>query len=222
MTLRIGTYNIRNGDGGESLGGMAALIIDARLDIVGLQEVDVGVPRSKGLDLARELSDRSGLPYYAFGDSIALDGGLYGNAVLSRHPILSYKRHYLDSGTAEQRSALHCVIGADRRKISFFNTHLALDREWRDVQLPQINTLLKRHAPFVLTGDFNVGGFDEYGTLDNVSMASTRQAPFLTFERTDAIDNIIVSDGWRVSGVTMIESRYSDHDLLCCTVETAD
>src|SRR5947199_9396591 len=57
-------------------------------DIVMLQEVDEGVPRSRELNLAKELAEETGYPSFALGHNVSLKKGRYGNATLSRFPIL--------------------------------------------------------------------------------------------------------------------------------------
>ena len=53
-----------------------------------LQEVDEGVPRSREINLGRVLATHLGFPHYAVGHNVTLRKGRYGNATLSRFPIL--------------------------------------------------------------------------------------------------------------------------------------
>ena len=59
-----------------------------RPDVLLLQEVDDGVPRSREMDLAKELAGLLDYPYLAVGHNVTLRKGRYGNATLSRYPIL--------------------------------------------------------------------------------------------------------------------------------------
>ncbi len=91
MRLRVITYNIHRAIGVDRRfrpERIAAILAHYRADLVLLQEVDEGVPRSGGLDLARELAGRLGFPYVAVGHNVTLKKGRYGNATLSRLPIL--------------------------------------------------------------------------------------------------------------------------------------
>ena len=57
-------------------------------DLLLLQEVDEGVPRSREQHIAKDLAEELGYPHYAVGHNVTLRKGRYGNATLSRFPIL--------------------------------------------------------------------------------------------------------------------------------------
>lgn len=83
---RLATFNIRHGvgmDGILNLDRTAAAIRALDADFVGLQEVDVGTVRSRGLDESAELAVKTGL-HATFARAIPHDGGSYGIALLSR------------------------------------------------------------------------------------------------------------------------------------------
>jgi endonuclease/exonuclease/phosphatase family metal-dependent hydrolase len=222
LTLKIGTYNIRNADGGEHIDGIAREIKTAGLDILGLQELDYHAERSKSADILSELSVISGMKHHIFKHSIPFQGGFYGNGILSAHKIVSCERVFLPSGFAEQRALLHCIIAAGSRKINFFNTHLSLEENLRPAQFTLLNELISKHRPFILTGDFNIASFDEFNALHRVVTANTENNPIYTYrdeECTDARDNIIVSDDLHIGGVTLSQTEYSDHNMLICEVK---
>ncbi len=95
---------------------------------------------------------------HRFGTFMDFEGGQYGLAVLSRHPIVESTRHVLAPG-AEPRCALEVVItpkgGAD--PISFVSIHNDWTKEsYRIAQLRDLlRGLEKRTHPVVLGGDFN-------------------------------------------------------------------
>lgn len=65
--VRVMTYNIhhaRGMDGKVDPRRIAAIIRQEQPDIVALQEVDRGVPRSAGRDLTRELAEMTGMSGY--------------------------------------------------------------------------------------------------------------------------------------------------------------
>lgn len=114
--LKVMTWNIHHGHGADKrvdLERIAAVVKRENPDIVALQEIDVGVPRSASVDQLKELSRLTGLPGW-FGKSIPLDGGAYGNAMLSRFPLADPanppRTIGLDSpGSSEAR----CVLESD-------------------------------------------------------------------------------------------------------------
>ncbi len=90
MRLRVLSYNIHRAIGVDRRfrPERIARILEAHdPDVVLLQEVDEGVPRSREMNLARELAGWLGYRHLAIGHNVTLRKGRYGNATLSRHPI---------------------------------------------------------------------------------------------------------------------------------------
>ncbi|MBN1443777.1 MAG: endonuclease/exonuclease/phosphatase family protein, partial [Planctomycetes bacterium] len=89
VAYRVVSYNIRHGrgmDGEVDLERTAAVLRRLEPDIVGLQEVDDRVERSGRVNQPEELGRLLDM-HPAFGSFFAHQGGQYGMAVLSRHPI---------------------------------------------------------------------------------------------------------------------------------------
>ncbi|MBK5223988.1 MAG: endonuclease/exonuclease/phosphatase family protein [Acidimicrobiia bacterium] len=110
--LRVVSYNVQLGftaDGRLNLDEVAAVLDDARPDIVALQEVPRGFLPTGGVDMLGWLQQSLGFDYVAFQPSSP--GALHGNAVLSRYPIDDVEvRRFGRSGTALPRGALAAVI----------------------------------------------------------------------------------------------------------------
>lgn len=172
--LRLVTYNIHKGIGGADRRYRLERVIETlrhcQPDIVLLQEVDDGVPRSghdRQVDL---LAEAVGLPHRAFQRNVHLKQGHYGNAVLSRFPLTSVNNIDLSIPLKKRRRALvvRCRVpaGGHRRSLLVVNVHLGLSGMERQLQLRR---LLKRHPlaqaawrlPIVIGGDFN----DVFGNL---------------------------------------------------------
>src|SRR6476661_4661857 len=82
--LRVLTYNIHHGagtDGVFDLARIASVISAANPDIVSLQEVDNGVPRTNNINEVARLAELTGMQSY-FAKARNLDGGSYGDGVL--------------------------------------------------------------------------------------------------------------------------------------------
>jgi len=95
LKFRILTYNIHRAIGLDrrfAPDRIIEVLSEHNADIVLLQEVDEGVPRSKNLQLAKELAQALDYPYFAMGHNVELRKGSYGNATLSRFPII-YERN---------------------------------------------------------------------------------------------------------------------------------
>ncbi|MCA9160258.1 MAG: endonuclease/exonuclease/phosphatase family protein, partial [Planctomycetales bacterium] len=106
LRVTVLSYNIHHAEGVDGrldLDRIAAVIRRSQADLVSLQEVDQCVTRSERVDQPRELAKRLGM-HVVFGANIDLQGGEYGNAVLSRYPIKFNKNHLLPNvGGGEQR-----------------------------------------------------------------------------------------------------------------------
>ncbi|MEW4565796.1 endonuclease/exonuclease/phosphatase family protein [Bremerella sp. JC770] len=95
--IRVLSYNIHYGkgrDGKLDLKRIAKIIQASKADIVLLQEVDSKTKRSLGIDQPRKLSQLTGM-HFVFGPNIQYDGGEYGNAILTRYPIISSDNYRL-------------------------------------------------------------------------------------------------------------------------------
>lgn len=166
-SIRVLCYNIHYGqgtDGEYNLDRLAQVINDAKPDLVALQEVDVGVRRSGQVHQARELGKRTKMAV-RYGPTQHYDGGLYGNAVLTRLPILDVAIHPLPYTastpqlTTYPRGAIAVIVrtpsGASLRFVStHFQHNVAEDRL---AEAKQVNRLFAQpNAPLtILAGDFN-------------------------------------------------------------------
>ena len=161
-TIRVMSYNIHHGeglDGKLDLDRIAKLIVDAKADIVGLQEVDRGCERTQKRDLPAELAKLTGMTVQ-FDKNIPNQGGEYGNAVLTKFPIKRAKNTHLKSfANGEQRGVQQLVLDIRGREVLFMNTHLdarrePVEREHSAVELQQIVAAAGK-MPIILVGDFN-------------------------------------------------------------------
>jgi endonuclease/exonuclease/phosphatase family metal-dependent hydrolase len=156
------TYNIRHAegmDGRVDVARIAAAIKSEKADIVGLQEVDRGVRRSEGRDLTAELALLTGMHSY-FEKNTTYQGGDYGNAVLTRFPILSRTNtHYRMLREGEQRGFQQTVLDVDGKKLLFINTHIDYREEdtERLLNVEELRGAVDRAStlPVVMVGDFN-------------------------------------------------------------------
>jgi len=127
-------------------------------DVVMLQEVDDGAPRSRELDLGRELAR-------ALGHNVRLRRGRYGNATLSRWPILRERNIDLTVGFLRRRGCQHTRIAvraaAGRtRPLEVFNLHLGLSARERERQVALLArsrefASLPFGTPTIVAGDYN-------------------------------------------------------------------
>ncbi|MCX6134635.1 MAG: endonuclease/exonuclease/phosphatase family protein [Ignavibacteriales bacterium] len=160
--LRIMTWNIHHGEGLDrkvDVDRIAKIILSEKPDVVALQEVDRGVERSGKIDIITRLADLTDMTY-AFGKTISYQGGDYGNAFLTRFPILEERNLlYKMIHPGEQRGLLQVVLDVRGEEIVVANTHLEsrADDSARSTSAAELTRALRGYSsrPVILCGDFN-------------------------------------------------------------------
>lgn len=164
LPLRVVTYNIHRAIGVDRRfrpERVVRVLQHYEADVVLLQEVDEGAPRSRELNLAEELARAAGYPHFALGHNVSLRKGRYGNATLSRFPIL--RERNIDLSVAQswiRRGCQHTSVQVDGRTLEVFNLHLGLSARERQ---HQVELLSRSHefggvaegTPMLVGGDFN-------------------------------------------------------------------
>lgn len=168
MRLRIMSYNIHRAIGVDRRFRPDRIVRIAEHhapDLLLLQEVDDGVPRSRRRDLGRDLAESLGFPYFVVGHNVSLRKGRYGNATLSRYPILRERNIDLTIESRKRRGCQHTTIEIEKvrghpHRIDVFNLHLGLLAQERARQIgmlvrsKEFSELDPQHASIV-GGDFN-------------------------------------------------------------------
>jgi endonuclease/exonuclease/phosphatase family metal-dependent hydrolase len=156
--VRVLTYNIHHGegtDGALDLERIARVIRAAEADVVCLQEVDRNLPRTERIDIAAVLAEMLGMTA-VFDANYRFSGGEYGNATLSRLPIVHWENRALPGPDGvEPRGSLRVDVEVAGATLHVLNTHLGLRPEER---LEQARALLEQAAGLervVLAGDLN-------------------------------------------------------------------
>lgn len=176
MRLRLLSYNIH-----KCIGGIDRRFNPYRVgevighyspDLVFLQEVDAEARRSGYFRLVDLLGDMLRYRHRTwFGNVNVRTGGQYGNAILSRHPLLHTQNVDLTIPPRKRRSVVHAhtrvrLPDGRTRTVHLYNMHLGLSGRERKVQL---ETFLASHpfanlhprAPIIVAGDLN----DVWGEL---------------------------------------------------------
>lgn len=221
--MKIMSYNIQGHAAArreDHLPKLAEIIAAAKPDVVGLQEVHCRT-RAGSAHQGEVLASLTGMNHW-FGRSCAMDGGDYGNAVLTRGVIENARVHPLP-GSGEPRSLLEADIEVDGARVTFFVTHLAawgrLLRNARLRQIAEIGDLTARGAhPHVLVGDFNVppgaeemrvllshGHLQVFGEPSEATFPMTRQRLDYVFAdpRFELVEESVIrrgpSDHWAIT-----------------------
>ncbi len=164
MRLKVLTYNIHRAIGVDRRFRPERIIeILSRHDpdVALLQEVDEGAPRSNELDLGQEIADALGYPHVAIGHNVTLRKGRYGNATLSRFPIVRERNIDLTIDGRKRRGCQHTTLQLNGSgDIDVFNLHLGLSARERQRQMrllldsPEFECA-GGDGPCVVAGDFN-------------------------------------------------------------------
>jgi endonuclease/exonuclease/phosphatase family metal-dependent hydrolase len=232
LRLRVLSYNIHHGEGIDAkldLERIARVIKAVKPDLVALQEVDRRVQRTKNVDQPAELARLIGM-HVVFGGNIKLQGGEYGNAVLSRTPILRHRNHLLpcfDKG--EQRGVLEVELTVGGVELIFLATHLdhRADGRERLASARAINELAIRdpERPALLAGDLN--DLSDSPPLTELGKqwqrSNARILPTIPVKSPRRqIDYILYrpKDRWRtVETVVLEEAVASDHRAILAVLE---
>jgi endonuclease/exonuclease/phosphatase family metal-dependent hydrolase len=240
IPVRLVTFNTHHGVGEDErhdLPRLATLLASADADVICLQEVDRYFGhRSEDVDQALLLSRALDMQL-AWGPAIhePRDGGeprQYGNALLSRLPILISDVHRLP-GSGEPRSALRTMIELDGGTLWVTATHLTTrSPQERGEQVSALAALhTDRMAAGVLVGDFNArpeapeltGLRERFSDAWEVAGNRDDQAGWRFWQRDEGlthpaqgphrrIDQVWVSEGITVAAAQVLDADgASDH-----------
>ena len=164
--LRVATYNVHGcvgTDGQRSEGRIAEVIASMSADIVALQELDLGRPRSAHVDQAALIATQLGWKYH-FHPAMRSGEEQYGNAIVSRVPIALKCAAELPGAAPwycrEQRSAIWMLAETDLGPVHIITSHFGLGYSERGLQAkllvgPAWLGSVPADEPAILLGDFN-------------------------------------------------------------------
>jgi endonuclease/exonuclease/phosphatase family metal-dependent hydrolase len=154
--LTLATYNIHRAvgtDGRFAPARVADVVGEVNADIIALQEVPLGgggIP-----NVLKILRKATGfVPVEGF--TFSVSGRRYGNAVLSRYPILATRKIDISFGSREPRGALDADISCHGHPLRVIATHLGLRPAERHEQIRRLLQVFDTdQMPVVLMGDVN-------------------------------------------------------------------
>ena len=244
-SIRVMTYNIHscvNTDGKVNPERIGAVIEELTPDLVALQEVDAGIPRTHHQEQAKILGETLGMDYRFF--PVVKNGDQkYGLAILSRLRFQDVRLGRLPAVypssklNLQKRGVMWAIIETPSRPVHFFNTHLSLYRLERRKQVKALLgedwlMAVPKQEPVILCGDFNAGPLSPvYRRLSHYLMDAPKKTiharrPRATFPSRAPffrIDHIFISRHFRTREARVLldqKSRLaSDHLPLCVDLE---
>lgn len=154
--LTIATYNIHGAvgtDGAFAPVRVANVLLEINADIVALQEVPLG---GAGMPNVLKILENTTGFVAVEGYTFSVSGRRYGNAVLSRYPIIATRKIDISFGSREPRGALDADISCHGHPLRVIATHLGLRPAERHDQIRKLLQVFDTdQMAVVLMGDVN-------------------------------------------------------------------
>jgi len=235
MNYKVITFNMCHGDNNNGIIDVinqSNILNEYNSDLILLQEVDICTSRSDYKNQLYEFKKNIGFEYSCFGSNIPYREGWYGNAILSKYPILS-SENYLSSSTEyskETKGMLHAEINVNGKYINVFNTHLPVYDKERIFLTESIINMMKRNnisGDMILGGDLNLGviplgnhrydietskSYQEYENIKKIFQSpdfTTKTWP--TGKPIADIDKIMHSGNIKLIEIKRLDVEISDH-----------
>lgn len=233
MKLKVMTYNIRSGKNLQNqlnIDFSSSVFAQHTPDFAAVNEVRNGSADVAGANQAQQLGERLDMRW-AFGRAIPYQGGAYGNAFLSKHPILSSEVIDIPdcppeiAPRLEHRVIFKNVIEMEGQPICVLTSHFGLSEgEHKQAVKTALEVIAAADMPVVLMGDFNM-------RPDNPILAPLFETLHDTADRKESlgtypsdtpdrkIDYIFVSDHFKVLSLVSQDIQMSDHRPLIAELE---
>lgn len=232
MNLRVITLNTRHGEVENGIiDGIkqATEIKKYNPDVVLLQEVDMYTDRVNQIDELQIFRNVTGLQYTTFGSNIDFANGGYGNAILSKYPILKSENYINTKFIKENRGILYIEISINGKKVEIFNTHFPVRENERLLFSKQINRIVenKKGNDVIIGGDFNLGlvpiakhvyevkvkdKYEEFEELKkNFKDAYFEEMTYPVENVEGQLDKIMYNGTLKLKEVKRLDDKISDH-----------
>ncbi|MBL8892521.1 MAG: endonuclease/exonuclease/phosphatase family protein [Planctomycetaceae bacterium] len=229
--IQVATWNIRRGYGMDNrtdLERTARGLQSLSADVIGLQEVDLGVRRSGQVNQLKFLGQQLGY-HPAFGSFMDYDGGRYGLGLLSRYPLTRIEELRLPEGNEPRVALVAELTLPDNRRVLVVNVHFdwVKDDTFRLAQAKVVAAYLKQvELPWILLGDFNDEPdsatwrlFGEFAI--SAEKPGDQRGTYPADHPKSEIDFIFVGpvNQWSVSNAEVVpDSQTSDHRPVRATL----
>lgn len=233
MRLTAMTYNICSGKNmarERNLEFAAEVIRYVQPSFVTLNEVRSHTSDIGTVDQADELGRLTGY-YPVFGKSIDVMGGDYGNALLTRLPLISRDIIHIPDperdgeGFYEHRSILRCVLMAEGTPLTVLTTHFGLmPGEQANAVKTVLSILASENGPVMLMGDLNLTPDATalkplMEALTDTAAGKSEPLTFPSDKPEIKIDYIFHTSDIECTSLRTIDTQNSDHKPLVAEIE---
>lgn len=233
MKLKIMTYNIYSGKNLAkelNVEFAASVIRGVQPAFVTLNEVRCRTADVGPIDQSNEIGRLTGY-YPVFGKAIDVLGGDYGNAILTRLPLLEHEVIHIPdpetrayTGHYEHRVILRCVLDAGEKKLTVLCTHFGLNSDEQQLAVKAVlDIAAKESNPVLLMGDLNLTPdapelkplyevFEDTCALDPSILTFPSDVPKIK------IDYIFYTKPVKAESVVCLDTQNSDHRPLIAEI----
>jgi endonuclease/exonuclease/phosphatase family metal-dependent hydrolase len=226
--IRVATYNIHHGAPRRGPVDNDALVDTCRrleADVLALQEVYHRAWRTRFADQAGRIATAVG-GVHVFASNVALGPvGRYGNALVVRGRIESWKRLALSSSAGrEQRGAIVARVDVGGVALTVAATHLQNERpesghpEARAQLAEVLSALAAWPRPWLLVGDLNLSPDEALDAVEAAGLGRVESPPSFPADRPrQSIDWVAVADLVPIAA-EVPDVRTSDHRPVVATL----
>ncbi len=201
----------------ESCEAMAQVINECGADVVCLNEVYGG---NIFQNQVKKIAKLTGLEYYFMADAIIYDKKPFGNAIISRIPIVSAENIPIpdpEVKTGTEYYETRCVLKAELiNGVTVLSTHVGLNE---DEKINAVNTIMSnlQEEKCILMGDFNMTPDNSllkpiYEKMTDTAECTDKELFSFPSDKPDRkLDYIFVSSDLTVHSADVPEFVVSDH-----------
>lgn len=215
----------------KNLEKIALIIREHSPDIVAFQEIDQSSHWNKHIDLLKHIQDETNYHYSKHGIHNTRFGRkplYYGNAFLSKHPILSCEVYPFGEKTVGEKGFMEARVLIESQEIDIINLHL--DFRSRRTRITQIESILERikrlHLadnvnPPLICSDFNTGYKAFSDAVRQIMIRSARHVQYTYHPQNErtfpahfpsrGLDFVLAPKPYKVKAARAIKSFASDH-----------
>lgn len=249
--FRLITFNIAHGRGlslyqgfhsakriFKNLEKIADLLKATQVDVVALQEVDEASHWTKGINLMEYLQEKAGFPFAVMGvhnrRAHPKRPLAYGNALLSRFPILTTQTQAFGNAPLGEKGFLYAELDIHNTVVPLLNVHLDYrSRKRRLLQVEHLIQFLKdrpnhgttQPLPPIICGDFNSRAQMKRDAVAHLMRYSANHSPYTLHPRgagtfpahlpttllSRIIDFVLLPTPYHALHCEVIKARLSDH-----------